>query len=108
MAEEPGYHSLTELDLTSVATGKYPNDTMTRLEAAAYSKNVLLLEMLRRTVQQAGPSIAAQVLQSTIKVLSDVRAHSPDVVARLLRMPHFGYWAAYSLSRIRVGSHYMM
>lgn len=105
MAAEPAYHHMTEADLGAVATGRYTNDIIVLLEAAEYSKNVLLLEMIRRTVQQAGSSIASKVLQSTIKALSDVQAHSPNVVTRLLRMPHFGYWAAYSLTRMRSGSH---
>jgi HEXXH motif-containing protein len=105
MAAELRYHRLTESDLAAVAAGRYTNDIIARLEAAEYSKNVLLLEMLRREVQQAGSSIASRVLQLTIKALSDVQVHSPDVVSRLLTMPHFGYWAAYSLARMRAGSH---
>jgi uncharacterized protein len=97
----PGIHELTLADLTELAGGRYTGNLVRRLRAAELSKNVLLLEAVRREAIRAGVGSVIATVDSACAVLRAAQAAQPGIVARLLALPGFGLWAAESVMRLR-------
>lgn len=98
------FHRLTSADLTALAGSQYTERLIHRLRAAELSKNVLLLEAVRREAIRTGADSVSAIVNSACDVLRIAQASRPDAVARLLTLPNFGFWAAESLTRLRTGS----
>lgn len=97
----PDIHQLTQADLTELAGGRYTGSLVRRLRAAELSKNVLLLEAVRREAIRAGSGRVIATVDSACAVLRAAQAARPEVVAGLLTLPGFGLWAAESVMRLR-------
>lgn len=97
----PDLHQLTGADLTELAGGHYTENLIRRLRAAEFSKNVLLLEAVRREAIRAGSDSVIATVDSACAVLRTAQATQPGVVAGLLSLPGFGLWAVESLTRLR-------
>lgn len=96
-------HRLTSADLTALAGSQYTERLIRRLRAAELSKNVLLLEAVRREAIRTGADGVSAIVNSACDVLRIAQAGRPDAVARLLTLPNFGLWAVESLTRLRTG-----
>jgi HEXXH motif-containing protein len=97
----PGIHQLTQADLTELAGGRYTGSLIRRLRAAELSKNVLLLEAVRREAIRTEVDSVIAIVDSACAVLRAAQAAQPGVVAGLLTFPGFGLWAAESLMRLK-------
>lgn len=99
----PGHrsYSLTKTDLEALADGEYTVEIIERLREAEVSRNSLLAEAFRRTARNIVPIADYLLIESATKILSAVHEHSPDVVEQVLTLPHFGFWAADCLIRLR-------
>lgn len=98
---EPGFHQLTRADLVALASGKFTGNLIGRLRSAELSKNVLLLEAIRREAVRSGSDEIIAIIDSSREVLRAAQVCQPDVVERLLALPNFGLWAAECLMRLR-------
>jgi HEXXH motif-containing protein len=99
-----GIHRLSETDVGALAVGEFPVEMVQVLRAAQLSKHTLLLEAVRRTISQPSHYDGADLVEKAIRTLSEVQARAPEVVADVLRLPHFGFWAARCLSLLRSGA----
>ena len=97
----PGIHQLTQADLAELAGGRYTGSLIHRLRAAELSKNILLLEAVRREAIRVGAGPVIAIVDSACAVLRAAQAARPGVVSDLLGWPGFGLWAAESLMRLR-------
>jgi HEXXH motif-containing protein len=95
------YHGLIDSDLEALASGSFTSVLVSRLQSAVFSRNALLMEDLRRTVRATQDAELSDVVESAIRVLADVQSYSPDVVKKLLTSPHFGFWVADVLIRLK-------
>jgi HEXXH motif-containing protein len=84
-----------------LAGGRYTSNIIRRLRSAEFSKNVLLMEGVRREVIRAGSDGIAAVISSASEVLRTAQDSQPRTVAKLLTLPNFGLWAADCLIRLR-------
>jgi HEXXH motif-containing protein len=96
-------HRLSGRELNALAQGKLTAQIASKLSAAESSKHRLLVESVRRRVAEVGPPSDRQILDTAIRVLSEVEAHSPAVVARFLKLPQIGSWAVTCLRRMTKG-----
>jgi HEXXH motif-containing protein len=101
---EPGFHHLARADLIALASAEFTGDVIQRLRSAELSKNVLLLEAVRRAAARSGPDEAVALIDSAYDVLQVAQAGRPGVVEALLAFPGFGLWAAECLVRLRNGT----
>jgi HEXXH motif-containing protein len=95
------YHGLIDSDLAALASGNFTAELVSRLQSAVFSRNALLTEDLRRGVRASQADEVSDVIESAVRVLAAVQAHSPGVVRKLLISPHFGLWVADALIRFR-------
>jgi HEXXH motif-containing protein len=95
------FHQLAPADLMALAGSHYTESLIRRLRAAELSKNVLLLEAVRREAIRIGSDGVSAIIDSACEVLRTAQASRPGVVARLLTLPNFGLWAVESLTRLR-------
>ena len=102
-ASAPLSHALTDADLSALAVGEFTTKLVLRLRAAEYSKHALLLEALRRATRECGHRGCAEIVEAAVELLSRVQTEAPDAVADVLMLPHFGFWAARCLFRLRAG-----
>lgn len=98
------YHGLIDSDLAALASGSFTTALMSRLQSAVFSRNALLMEDLRRGVRASQAGEVSDVVESAVRVLAAVQAHSPGVIRKLLISPHFGLWVADTLIRVRAES----
>jgi HEXXH motif-containing protein len=98
----PGFHRLTRAHLFALASGAFTDGLIHSLRSAELSKNVLLLEAIRRAAvpRRVSAEIIA-IIDSACEVLRRAQANEPAVVDRLLALPGFGLWAAEALMRLR-------
>src|ERR1700722_13466456 len=99
-----GTHRLSETDIAALAIGDFRSEIIEVLRAAELSKHVLLLEAIRRTLGQRLNCPGARFAGRATRLLDEVQARAPEVVAETLRSPHFGLWAARFLFRLRGGT----
>jgi HEXXH motif-containing protein len=97
------FHRLTSADLIALAGSQYSERLIRRLRAAELSKNLLLLEAVRREAIRTGADNVSAVVDPACDVLRLAQAARPDAVSGLLTLPNFGLWAAESLTRLRTG-----
>lgn len=95
------FHRLTSADLAALASSQYTESLIRRLRAAELSKNVLLLEAVRREAIRTGTDSINAIVNSACDVLRIAQANRPGAVGRLLTLPNFGLWAVESLTRLR-------
>jgi HEXXH motif-containing protein len=100
----PGCHRLARADLFALASGTFTDGLIRSLRAAELSKNVLLLEAIRRTARHGESAGIIAIIDSACGVLRRAQASQPGVVAGLLALPGFGLWAAESLMRLRTSA----
>jgi HEXXH motif-containing protein len=101
---EPGFHRLTRADLIALAGGRFSGGLIRRLRSAELSKNVLLLEAVRRAAARSGPGETVALIDSAYEVLQAAQASQPGVVEALFALSNFGLWAAECLIRLRNGT----
>jgi HEXXH motif-containing protein len=101
---ELGLHQLTRADLIALAGGRFTGSLIRRLRSAELSKNVLLLEAVRRAVARSGPGETVVLIDSACEVLQVAQASQPGVVEALFALPNFGLWAVECLMRLRNGT----
>jgi HEXXH motif-containing protein len=101
---ELGFHQLTQADLIALAGGRFTTSLIRRLRSAEISKNVLLLEAVRRTAARSGPGETVVLIDSSFEVLQVAQASQPGVVDALFALPSFGLWAVECLMRLRNGT----
>ena len=94
-------HQLSETDIAALAIGDFQAEIIQVLRAAELSKHVLLLEAVRRTIWRRPNSEGARLVAKATRVLGEVQARAPEVVAEVMRLPHFGLWVAWCLFRLR-------
>src|SRR5215467_6522388 len=99
-----GFHHLTQADLLALASGQYTGSVIRSLRSAELSKNLLLMEAVRREVTRAGSAGVIALLESAREVLCAVEVGYPGTVARLFSLPNFGAWAAECLIRLRAAA----
>ena len=87
--------------METLARSEYGAGIIERLRAAELSKNVCLMEMVRRAVVSTGSEESIAVIDSARGVLDAAQGSRPGVVAALLASPNFGYWAYECLTRLR-------
>lgn len=88
----PVPHGLGPAELVALARGRVTAAATGKLAAAESSKHRLLVEAVRR--RAAGRSLGDRALvDAAVQLLSEVEAHSPDVVASLIELPQIGGWA---------------
>jgi HEXXH motif-containing protein len=97
----PGFHQLAPADLTALAESQYTASLIRRLRVAELSKNLLLLEALRREAIRIGSDDIAAIIDAACEILRTAQASRPGVVEGLLIGPNFGLWAVESLTRLR-------
>jgi HEXXH motif-containing protein len=97
-----GFHRLARADLFAVASGTFTDGLIGSLRSAEFSKNVLLLEAIRRAAVRGGSAEIIAIIDSACEVLRRAQASQPAVVAGVLALPGFGLWAAESLMRLRM------
>lgn len=98
---ESGFHQLTQADLTALAGGKFTDSLIRHLRSAELSKNVLLLEAVRREAARGGSDEIIAIIDSAREALRAAQVSQPGAVARLLALPNFGLWAVECLIRLR-------
>ncbi len=98
---ESGFHQLTQADLIALASGKFTANLIRHLRSAELSKNVLLLEAVRREAVRGGSDEIVAIIDSARDILRVAQVSQPGVVARLLALPNFGLWAVECLMRLR-------
>lgn len=98
------FHQLVPADLMALAGSHYTEGLIRRLRAAELSKNVLLLEAVRREAIRIGSANVVAIIDSACEVLRTAQASRPGTVARLLTLPNFGLWAVESLTRLRTST----
>jgi len=98
---EPGFHQLTRADLIALASGKFTGSLIGRLRTAELSKNVLLLEAVRREAVRSGSDEIIAIIDSAREVLRVAQISQPGIVARLFALPHFGLWVVECLMRLK-------
>lgn len=94
-------HRLTSADLAALAGSHYTEVLIRRLRAAELSKNLLLLEGVRREAIRIGTDSIGAIVHSACDVLRTAQASRPRAVGRLLTLPNFGLWAVESLTGLR-------
>jgi len=92
---------IAEADLAALASNDYSDELIQRLRAFESAKHSFLIEAVRRTVLSGPGRAEADVVEAAAAVLADVQAHAPEVAARILELPHIGFWAIDCLSRMR-------
>jgi HEXXH motif-containing protein len=97
----PGFHQLAQADLIALAGGRFSVSLIRRLRSAELSKNVLLLEAVRRATLRSGPGETVALLESAYEVLQVAQATRPGVVEALFALPNFGLWTIECLTRLR-------
>ena len=100
------FHQLAPADLVALAGSQYTESIIRRLRAAEFSKNVLLLEAVRREAIRTGSDGIGAIVDSACEVLRNSQARQPGAVATLLTLPNFGLWAVESLTRLRTRAQY--
>jgi HEXXH motif-containing protein len=101
----PGVHQLSQADLIALASGRFSGDIIRRLRSAELSKNVLLLEAVRRAAgRSGGRGEDVGLIDSAYEVLQVAQASQPRVVEALFGLPGFGLWAVECLMRLRNGT----
>jgi HEXXH motif-containing protein len=98
---ESGFHQLTRADLIALAGGKFTGSLIRRLRSAELSKNVLLLEAVRREAVRSGSDEIIAIIDSARVALQAAQVSKPRAVAQLLLLPNFGLWAVECLMRLR-------
>lgn len=101
---EPGFHELMRADLAALACGRFTGNLIRRLRFAELSRNLLLLEAVRRAVTSSRPDETAALVGSACDALQDAQASLPGVVEALIALPNFGFWAGECLMRLRNGT----
>jgi HEXXH motif-containing protein len=101
---QPGFHQLAHADLLALAKGQYTGSVIRHLRSAELSKNLLLLEAVRREVARAGSANVLALIDSAREVLHAVQAVNPGTVTGLFTLPNFGAWAAECLIRLRASA----
>lgn len=96
-----GTHQLSETDIAALAVGDFQTEIIQTLRATELSKHVLLLEAIRRTIGRRPYRETAGLVENATRLLGEVQARAPEVVAEILGSPHFGLWAARCLFRLR-------
>lgn len=104
MVRPYGKHRLSETDVAALAVGEFPAEMVQVLRSAQLSKHTLLLEAVRRTIRRPPHNDGVDLFEKAIRTLSEVQTRAPEVVADVLLLPHFGFWAARCLSRLRSGA----
>ncbi len=99
-AAAPVPHRLTDVDLSSLASGRFTAAVIGRLTAAERSKHRLLVEAVRRRAERSRPPRDLVVLNSAMRLLGEIETHAPDVVGNLLALPQIGSWAIGCLQRM--------
>jgi HEXXH motif-containing protein len=99
-----GTHQLSETDIAALAIGDFQDEIIQVLRAAELSKHVLLLEAIRREIGRRPSCEGARSVGMATRLLDEVQARAPEVVAEILRSPHFGLWAARCLFHLRDGA----
>jgi HEXXH motif-containing protein len=97
-------HRLSRYELATLARGKLTARIASKLAAAESSKHRLLVEKVRRRVAAVGLPRDHAILETAARVLYEVEAHSPAVVAGLLALPQIGNWGMTCLLRTASGS----
>ena len=95
--------------MAELADGCTDRDAVTYLRAGQHSKNLMLLHALSKAAEDEAPedngpqSRARAAFQAGYRLLAQVQAERPDVVARVLSLPHIGGWAHDGLVRLGRG-----
>src|SRR6266542_3485265 len=97
-------HRLTDAELASLARGRFRTAVIGRLIAAELSKHRLLVEDVRRRAHRAGPPDDLAVMNSAVRLLGQLEAHSPEIVANTLALPQVGSWAIDCLRKMAAGN----
>jgi len=98
-ARAPSPHNLGSSQLAALARGRVTADATETLLAAESSKHRLLVEGVRRRAATR-PQGERVLIDAAVQLLSDVEAHSPDIVASLIALPQIGSWAVECLRRM--------
>src|SRR5579863_1472559 len=101
MAPEQRPYRLASSELEALASGEYTEKIIEQLRSAEYSRNSLFAEALRRWASGALTRADRLLIESAIKLISNVHARSPRIAAQVLTSPHFGFWVAGCLIRLR-------
>jgi HEXXH motif-containing protein len=104
MVRQYSTHQLSETDIAAIAIGDFRGEIIEVLRAAELGKHVLLLEAIRRTLGRQLDCPDGRFAGKATRLLDEVQARAPEVVAETLRSPHFGLWAARFLFRLRSGA----
>src|SRR5260370_2596228 len=100
----PVRHRLTGAELASLARGRFTTAVIGRLIAAELSKHRLLVEAVRRRAHRARPPDDLAAMDSAMRLLGQIETHSPEIVAKILALPHVGSWAIDCLRKMPVGN----
>lgn len=100
MPQPLDFHQLSQADLTVLARSDYSGSVIRRLNAIELSRNILMLEAVRRSTRP-GVTGESPILEPAVRALRAAQAHQPDVVAEVLALPNFGLWAANALLLLR-------
>jgi HEXXH motif-containing protein len=84
-----------------LAGGEFTESLIRRLRSAELSKNVLLLEAVRREAVRSRSDEIIAIIDSAREVLWAAQVSQPAAVARLLALPNFGLWAVECLIQLR-------
>lgn len=93
-------HRLSTVDLRAVAAGEIDTAMISRLKAAEFSKNQILLAALMRAAAISTTAAHAATLIPAYRLLAEVQVHDKRIVRDMLALPQFGSWAAHCLSRL--------
>src|SRR5262249_39958444 len=91
----------TRADGVTLASSNFLRNLIRRLRSAELSKNIVLLEAVRREAVRNGPDEIVTLIDSAYDVLRVAQATEPGVVEQLLAQPNFGLWAVECLMRLK-------
>lgn len=93
-------HRLATADLKALASGRVTSASVQRLAEIQRSKNTLLLEAIRRDCHPHSPP-QLSLVERAMQLLVNIQDRHPATIARLLITPHFGFWAADCLFKLK-------
>lgn len=101
-------HLIPPTAMAELADGCTDRDAVSYLRAGQHSKNLMLLHALAKAAEDKpednGPqSRARAAFLAGYRLLAQVQAERPDVVARVLSLPHIGGWAHDGMVRLGRG-----
>ena len=98
-------HSLSAEAFLDLAGGTGDSVVVTQLREAQRSKHLMLLYVVSQAAHSADPpSPASAAFRAGYQLLVKAQAADPDIVGRLLCLPHFGGWAHDCLAALDNGS----